>query len=798
MIKRINIRQFGCFSDFDWATSVREGQTVHDFKRLNILYGRNYSGKTTLSRIFRSFEVSRFPDNYKQPNFEFIFDTGTLTQQDIETHTLDIRVYNRDFIDENLSFLKDNTEGEVKTFAIIGSENKEIEEQIQKYEAKLGNVEGKSGLRYDLDQKTNDYTSKNKKAEKAERSLEDKLRRHANDVIKPNRTFGYPGYNIAGIKKDIQTVEETSIGVLDETQVRQRQDLLREESLPDIDKNILFHPAFYSISKASKDVLAREIKPSAPIQDLLNDSQLQSWVRTGMEHHRHKRSTCGFCGQSLPQDLWEKLDAHFNKESSELEEELRRQIKAIESEIASVSAITLPDKNSFYASERSSFEDVRKTFGKTITTYETEIKRILKQLQARQKDIFKSRIFPELNDVSDELQNNIEELNRIIEANNTTTVALPRKQREARDELRMNAVAVFIRDIDLRVEKKKVADLKEEAKTSKSDVDSLTNEVGNLEREIEALRLKLQDEKKGAEKVNEYLNHFFGHEGLKLVAVEDPTESKYKFQIMRGSEPAYNMSEGECSLVSFCYFIARLEDIETKGKALIVYIDDPVSSLDSNHIFFVFSLIESVLAKPKTNTDGSNRFVYKQLFVSTHNLDFFKYLKRLSMPRNNHGGTEFFIVEKEGSASNLSVMPKYLKDYQTEFHYLFHQIYRCKDGQDPQQNHEIFYNFGNNLRKFLEAYLFYRYPFTDDRNDSLERLRKFFGEDATATALTNRVSNELSHLEGIIDRSMRPIEIPEIPAVAEFVLDKMYEKDKEQFNALLKSIGQPPREDGDI
>jgi hypothetical protein len=76
------------------------------------------------------------------------------------------------------------------------------------------------------------------------------------------------------------------------------------------------------------------------------------------------------------------------------------------------------------------------------------------------------------------------------------------------------------------------------------------------------------------------------------------------------------------------------------------------------------------------------------------------------------------------------------------------------------------------------------------------RDRKFFGEDATATALTNRVGNELSHLEEIFDRSMRPIEIPEIPAVANFVLDKMYEKDSEQFNALLKSIGEPPREAG--
>ena len=254
------------------------------------------------------------------------------------------------------------------------------------------------------------------------------------------------------------------------------------------------------------------------------------------------------------------------------------------------------------------------------------------------------------------------------------------------------------------------------------------------------------------------------------------------------------MSEGERGLVSFCYFMARLEDIKTRGKELIIFIDDPISSLDSNHIFFVFSLIESVIAKPKTKIDGSKSYPYKQLFVSTHNLDFLKYLTRLPQPDNNQGGTEYFLIEKQETKSTIRLMPKYLKDYQTEFHYLFHQIYRCKDGQGAHENHEVFYNFGNNLRKFLEAYLFYKYPYKDDKEKSSERLLKFFGDDATATALTNRVGNELSHLEKIFDRSMRPIEIPEIPAVVNFVLDKMFKKDKEQFNALLQSIGEPTRE----
>jgi wobble nucleotide-excising tRNase len=73
-----------------------------------------------------------------------------------------------------------------------------------------------------------------------------------------------------------------------------------------------------------------------------------------------------------------------------------------------------------------------------------------------------------------------------------------------------------------------------------------------------------------------------------------------KFKISRDKVDAKNLSEGECSLISFCYFIARMEDElkdEINKGSLVIYIDDPISSLDSNHIFFMFSLIEKHYCK---------------------------------------------------------------------------------------------------------------------------------------------------------------------------------------------------------
>ena len=790
MIKRLEINNFGSFSGFDRKSQEKQGQEAFEFKRLNILFGRNYSGKTTLSRVFQSLEFGRLPHNYPKPDFKVVTDSETLTPQDISSHSLDIRVYNTDFVNENLSFLANEIEGEIKTFAVIGSENKKIEKRIRDIEEELGDEENKTGKRYELARMNEDYSEEKQKAEKVKKDLEEKLRQHANGSIKHNRIYGNANYNIRSIREDIETIRNNFITALEASEVEEKKKLLKETMLPNIENIVSFTPKFKVLYEDSVTILAAKITPPKPIRYLLDDSLLQAWVRNGMNYHRDKEF-CGFCGQDLPRDIWEKLDDHFSKESSDLEEKIQEQIKLLKQEIES-SRIDLPGKESFYNSVYSKFRDSAETLEETLSSYRNENDELLKALKARGKDILTLKSRPDLKDLSGKVSDCICELNKIIDRNNQQTQTLSGDQERVRKELRLNDVLNFINRIGFSDKEQEISDLKTRVNESGNILAKIELRVKKLEEERANLQTELQDEQKGAERVNEYLNHVFGDDKLSLVAEEDRMESKYKFRIMRGNQPAYNMSEGERSLLSFCYFMAKLEDTETKEKELIIYIDDPVSSLDNNHIFFVFSLIESVLAKSKENSDGSNRYRYKQLFISTHNLDFLKYLKRLSAPKKRDGGKEFFLVEKERTSSSLRIMPKYLKDYQTEFIYLFHQIYKCRDAGASEENHQILYSLGNNLRKFLEAYLFYKYPYIEENGDRLERLCKFFGDDVTSTALTNRINNELSHLEEIFDRSMRPIDIPELPKVASFVLDTIKEKDEEQYNSLLKSIGEFP------
>lgn len=806
MISRLDIDSFGSFVNLDWKKRVRDGgNTPQDFKRLNILYGRNYSGKTTLSRIFRALETGRLPPNYTNSSFTIHGDKGDVTQSTIANHAYDIRVYNRDFVSDNLSFLvNQNKDGEIKTFAIVGEKNKEVEDAIAAIRAKLGSVEEKTGLLYDLEEKRKekDRTKSNHKT--AFDSLEGKLRTHANDKIKQNRIYGSAIYNIESIKKDITSIKKADFTSLTTEEQAAKVNLLKQEALPDITDTPSINLSIESIAAVAKDLLGRQIKPTQAIQELLSESALQLWVKQGIPLHKDKRDTCAFCRQSLPHDIWQVLDSHFSQESSELESALNACVTTVDSEIHRIPRFMTLTGDKFYAEEKILFEATKKTLGECLNIYEQDLQSLKRALEARKNNLFQQVAIPSFKYDSTAIQQCINDINALITKSNSRTSSLEKDKSSAREALRLTDVASFITDITYDAEKLRIAELETQANDANTAYTSANAEIDKLQTEVISLQGQQIDEQKGAERVNSLLNHFFGHDGIKLEAKDNPEKTAVRFEITRDGKSAYNLSEGECSLIAFCYFIAKLEEPSSKGKDLIIYIDDPISSLDGNHIFFMFSLIESLIAKPVKNADNSNSYRYSQLFISTHNLDFLKYLKRLSIPKKkvqpgdgkprSVDDSEHFMIERNGAHSNIMLMPSYLKDYITEFNYLFHQIYKCRDQDAAKDGHEPFYGFGNNLRKFLEAFLFFKFPYHDDKNDAFERMRKFFGEeDATAIALVNRLNNEFSHLESIPDRGFKPVEIPEIAKVANFVLDRIYATDPDQYNALLKSIGEPAR-----
>lgn len=796
-IKKIDsINNMAVFQDFRWASSVRDGaNNIAEFKKINILYGRNYSGKTTLSRIFRALETGSISDKYNSPEFQLSFDGGgNVTQNSLNSHGQLVRVFNEDFVKDNLRFIVDD-EQTINSFAVLGEDNTKLEEEIVKHESELGSEEDGSGLLGDLlgaEEKFNEARNAhgNKLSE-----LEGKLRDKANKAgtgIKHNKSFGDANYNVLKIKTDITVVTKDIYSPLTEEQVGKFHDLLREEPKPEITESSLLNLQYSAIASMAKELIKQKIQASDPIQELLNDAALATWVRTGREHHQGKRDKCAFCGSDLPPDLWKKLDKHFNRQSEDLRKALDNLLGTIERERARVPNLLKIKDSDFYSNFTSKLDSLAEQLSNQSDSYSASLDSVKEQIKKRKDDIFTPLEFDEPESFEDALNATRDSFEQLRNESNQFTASLSADQLKAREALRLHEVYTFINDIKYESECAVIDALNEAMRKAEKVKNTSKEKVDDKRAKLNELKAQLKDESKGADRVNDYLNNFFGHKSLSLKAIEenqDGMSSGYRFEVTRNDEKAFHLSEGECSLIAFCYFMAKLEDVETKGNQPIIWIDDPISSLDANHIFFVYSLINAEIVTPEKYEDGGEnkeRDRFKQLFISTHNLDFLKYLKRLPGALNKNK-SQYLIVSRTDKFSDITLMPRYLKDYVTEFNYLFHQIYKCAYAQvECDENHDCYYNFGNNARKFLEAFLYYKYPNAVEKDNKLKR---FFGDDALAASLTDRINNEFSHLAGVFERSVLPIDVPEMKTTANFILRKIKENDPEQYAALLQSIG---------
>ncbi len=784
MIKRINIANFGSYKDFVWAAEMRDAHgNVTEFKRLNIIYGRNYSGKTTLSRLVRSMETAVLPVRYDAPRFEIVTSSGSLDQAQIGAHGYHVRVFNKDFVDANLSFLRDDG-GHITPFAIVGLENNDVQTQIDDRQQRLGTPDS-NGLRHNHAQKVLVRQQKSNDLAQASSDKNAQLTRKANQDIKRNRLYGHATYNVNRICEDIDWIRTHQFQVFDDTEVLRHTNILQLNALAPLNSVEDLVCGFQTIAEEANQVLTRIIRPTEPIQELLNDALLQSWVKSGISHHRDKRTSCGFCGADIPADLWRRIDAHFSQESEELDSDIDSCLSEIKSASEAANQVPVPVVSGFYPDLKPEAERLTKQLSDSINALKVELDGVAAALQARKENVFTAISAIEVSDCEAQVNLSISRINELIYRHNQQVENLGADKDASMLALRRNAVARFIADIDLAGMEARIEALQAEEQTLRVEEESLFEQVQTVESELAALQLQLRDERKGAEKVNEYLSHHFGHSSLRLVAVDG--DAGVRFEIQRGGVAAHNLSDGECSLIAFCYFVARLQDDNSDGKDLIVYIDDPISSLDGNHIFFVYGLIEGVLAKPVVDDANQKQYRYKQLFISTHNLDFLKFLKRLSKPKNDH---DQFMVVMKANGSFIQSMPDYLRNYVTEFHFLFDQLCICCDTTNATSSHHSFYNFGNNLRKFLEVYLFFRFPFSFNDGDGNRRMEMFFDDDPAVEPLVDRLVNELSHLGGAIDRGMQPIDYEEITRMSRYVLKKMKSRDAVQFNELLRAVGK--------
>ena len=517
---------------------------------------------------------------------------------------------------------------------------------------------------------------------------------------------------------------------------------------------------------------------------------LNRWVNEGRAHHRNKHEKCAFCDNEISSERWAELDKHFDEESEQLEKSIDALLAKIETENQTVHAALTIDQSVFYSKFYSQLTALDCRLKAASQDYQLALGNLTKQLKARKGDILNVKDFENPADGTAKLTQIWQEYSDLCAQSELFSSSLAGEQTKAKADLRLKEVADYLLTIDYQTQLNSIETLRQKRDEAQQAQATINEDITKKQAQVTAKKRELNDEEKGAKKVNEYLNNFFGHQFLTLEAKKDegPTQEakRIRFEVIRDGKKAYHLSEGECSLLAFCYFLAKLDDVATKDSKPIIWIDDPISSLDGNHIFFIYSLL---------NAEVVEKGKFAQLFVSTHNLDFLKYLRMLNGKYIDPAGSgklksyqkDFFVVIRQGKFSTIQSMPDYLKKYITEFNYLFHQIYKCANVESVNDaNFNSFYNFANNARKFFEIYLYYKYP---DQTSDEDKLKLFFGDEKIPAVLVDRINNEFSHLKGCFESGSIPVDVPEMQTAARQIIERL-KQDNEQFSSLMRSVGE--------
>lgn len=807
MIKKINIASFGQYRGYKWDSGNNLSEKT--LQRLNVIYGRNYSGKTTLSRIFSCIEQGKMIERHEEAQFSFEMSDGSTVAYNNLTTAYKFRVYNSDFMKSNLSFFFDER-GSIKPFTLIGSTNVEVQGQIDAIDQELGNEDTPLSKKGRLKEIQKSLSSSENEKTAIERRLSDALSREANRTIKTNPHYwGQDSgiYNRSNLEREIDDILKNppvEISTEKESELRKKIDELIKSPLSTLSETL---PKLSVIIDDSKNLVTRRINSTKLIEALLIDPDLNSWVEEGYHLHQEEHQTCKFCNNPIPTSRWQTLKEHFSKEMEELKVAIDKQLDVLK--ISKEALANFLESNgiipsAFYHSLHEEYVKAIDQWDTAKEMYVNALEEIKSRLEHRRSNIFDTQEWTEIENPSAQILDAITSVNSLINNNNNHTEDLSKRKETYRKELRFHRIHAFIDSISYSEEKTKMSNLDKIISKRIEDRDKLQNEINELAVKRGELELKLKDEGKAAEAINHYLVQFFGSHHLQL---EPEVESyddvkKTTFRVKRGEELAFNLSGGETSLIAFCYFIAKLKD-ELSGpdaEKLIIYIDDPISSLDTNHIFYVYSLIESILCEP---------LKYAQLFISTHNLEFLKYLKRVTAPpiSEKDGAISrldlcIYREEKPGekSRSVLRLMPHSLSEHITEYDFLFKEIYsviRPLKGDRYryiENNYTQFYNLPNNMRKFLECYFSYRRP---DVTNPLcaETLKELLG-DTPWPKMINRIINEGSHLAWAEKGVALLDDVQEAEKGAVLILKAIRHKDRVHFDSLCKACQIDLVEDG--
>lgn len=652
MIKSISIKQVATFDN--------DGTVVNNLKRVNFIYGANGCGKTTIS-------------NYLYNPEELKFEHCSL---DWENEPIKTLVYNKEFRRRNFGKGKLDgvfTLGEATAEQIQVIEEKGIllketkTDRIKKTETLEGLITKKEGLNNTFKEFcwSNIYKKYENTFKDAFVGFQNK-EKFKTKILLENR-------NNSSELKQLDYLKEKSKTIFGE----------RPENLP-----LLNSIQFNRIIEIEKSNIWKKIiigRADVNIAKLIQKLNINDWVNQG-QNYLQEDETCPFCQEkTITEDFKKQLDSFFDEEFIEdietiknLREEYIRLISNLINELNQLEVNQKNDKNNKLELEK--YSAYLKTLISQITTNTELINAKVKEPSRSVELVDLEEQFILISSLIDSANSEINKNNLIVNNYNTEREKLIKQVwKYCCNEF---TVQITKFNSDSAGIETGISALNIQIQEKQNAYNALDIEIKNLSKNVTSIQPTIDE-------INRLLINY-GFINFKIVpAIED---GFYQIQREDGTIAEKTLSEGEVTFITFLYYLQLTKggiNEESVNDERILVIDDPISSLDSNVLFIVSTLVKEIAKKIKMG-EGN----IKQLILLTHNVYFHKEVSYEGLNRKGQKPS-FWILRKN---NNKSIIHPYGEQnpIQSSYELLWREI--------KEWEHNSGITIQNTMRRVLENF----------------------------------------------------------------------------------------------
>ena len=612
MIENISIK--------DIATYDNNGIQVSDLKKVNFIYGSNGCGKTTISNFLFNNSDEKFSN------------CSLVWQNDIPLNTL---VYNKEFRERNFG------KGKLSGVFTLG------EATAEQVEAIADKTEELKVIKADGIKKRETHTSQIQKNETLENDFKETIWTKVYKKYEPIFKEAFTGTLQKESFKNKLLQEFGSNTTTLETLA-----ILKEKAktiFGEVPKTItsIYPIDFERILEIENNKIWKKIivgKADVDIAKLIQKLNINDWVNQGRDYLQEDE-TCPFCQEkTITLDFKNQLENFFDetylsdiKSIKELRQEYNSLTQNIINELNSLETNQKDFKNSKLNKDRYS------AFLKTLISQNTANTEFLNtKVKEPSRGIELISLKEQLDLISELIVNanaDIKAHNDIVANFNTEKNNLIKAIWKLLIEEYKTEITQF--NTDKNGLTAGIAALKAQIDTKVTEFNLLDLEIKNLSKNVTSIQPTINE-------INRLLKSY-GFLNFEIV----PTTEEGFYQIQRedGTIAETTLSEGEITFITFLYYLQLAKGSVSEDSVndeRILVIDDPISSLDSNVLFVVSTLIKEIIKEIKLETGN-----IKQLILLTHNVYFHKEVSFINGRTKKCNKTNFWILRKSDKVTTL-------------------------------------------------------------------------------------------------------------------------------------------------